>query len=145
MKIRRWLGLIVSILVLVNATMLPVMASTKASYYLDSYAIGVSAKEDGKMIVTYGVYGTKTMDKIGADSLKIEMEVSTNNWVSIATIYGEDHLDEFYSYDALYHEGMYTFWGVPGNRYRVTMIAAASLNGGGDTGEIVSTPRLCKA
>ncbi len=96
------------------------------------------------MVVTYGVYGTKTMDKIGAYSLKIEMETSADKWVSIATMYGDDYPDEMYSMDSLFHENSYTFYGAPGSRYRATLVAYAALGSGDDTGEIVSAARVCK-
>lgn len=120
------------------------LAAFKASYYLDSYAIALQASSGGKMVVTYGVYGTKTMDKIGAYSLKIEMETAADKWVSIATMYGDDYPDEMYSMDSLFHENSYTFYGAPGSRYRATLVAYAALGSGDDTGEIVSAARVCK-
>ena len=144
MRAKRHFCLLFAALLLIYIIAPSASASTKASYYLDSYAIALQASSGGKMVVTYGVYGTKTMDKIGAYSLKIEVETTADNWVSIATIYGDDHTDEMYSFRSVFHENSYTFYGAPGSRYRATREAYAALGGGSDTGEIVSAARLCK-
>lgn len=144
MKIKKWTSLILTVLLLTCIMAPSALAASKASYYLDSYAIALQASSGGKMVVTYGVYGTKTMDKIGAYSLKIEMETSADKWVSIATMYGDDYPDEMYSMDSLFHENSYTFYGAPGSRYRATLVAYAALGSGDDTGEIVSAARVCK-
>ena len=144
MKIKRFFSLLLATLLLTVIIAPSASASEKASYYLDSYAIAIQAGSGGKMTVTYGVYGTKTMDKIGAYSLKIEVETTADKWVSIATIYGDDHPEEMYSKDSLFHEKSYTFYGAPGSRYRATLVAYAALGSGSDTGEIVSAARVCK-
>ena len=144
MKIKRFFSLLLATLLLTVIIAPSASASEKASYYLDSYAIAIQAGSGGKMTVTYGVYGTKTMDKIGAYSLKIEVETIADKWVSIATIYGDDHPEEMYSTDSLFHENSYTFYGAPGSRYRATLVAYAALGSGSDTGEIVSAARVCK-
>ena len=66
MKIKRFFSLLLATLLLTVIIAPSASASEKASYYLDSYAIAIQAGSGGKMTVTYGVYGTKTMDKIGA-------------------------------------------------------------------------------
>lgn len=144
MKIKRWFSSLLAVLLLTYTITPAAFAASRASYYLDSYAIALQASSGGKMVVSYGVYGTKTMDKIGAYSLRIEMETTSDKWVSIATIYGDDYPDEMYSLDSLFHENSYTFYGAPGSRYRATLVAYAALGSGDDTGEITSAARLCK-
>lgn len=141
---KRWFTLLLGTLLLICTITPSAFATSRASYYLDSYAIALQASNGGKMVISYGVYGTKTMDKIGAYSLRIEMETTADNWVSIGTIYGDEYPDEMYSFKSLFHENSYTFYGAPGSRYRATLVAYAALGGGSDTGEIVSAARLCK-
>lgn len=96
------------------------------------------------MHVSYGVYGTREMSQIGVYELSIEEEVTPGRWIPYITVEGDDDPDTYYSYNSMWHEGSYYFDGIPGSRYRATMIAYAGNSTGSDTGNIVSAERNCK-
>lgn len=113
-----------------------------ASDYLESYLLLLTAKGNGKMLVTYSVDGTGYMTKIGAESICIEEKVG-NSWREVNTYYGSSNSD-FYSYNALGHLSSMEFSGVAGRQYRATMVAYAGNNRGNDTRSITCTPEFCK-
>lgn len=113
-----------------------------ASEYLDGYAIGINAKGGGLMSVTFIVYGTDTMDKIGAQKIVVE-EWDGKNWESPIT-YTSEKNPKFYATQAAEHTASVTFYGTPGLQYRATLTAYAELDGGSDTGTVTSPIKTCK-
>jgi hypothetical protein len=114
----------------------------RASLYLDGYGISISPDGNSKMSVTYIVYGTKTMDCLGAQKILVE-EWNGQDWEKTGTYSAEKNPD-FYAYEASEHIGTVTFYGLPGIQYRATLTAYAELNGGSDTGTVTCTPKTCK-
>lgn len=113
-----------------------------ASLYLDGYGISVIPEGGGKVCVEYLVYGTNTMDRIGAQKIVVE-EWDGSDWETTATYSVEDN-PEFYASNASEHGGDVYFYGLPGVQYRATLTAYAEKNGGSDTGTITCTPKTCK-
>lgn len=113
----------------------------QASYYLSGYSSGLKAKGNRKMTVTYSVYGTNKMDKIGVNEILVEYW-NGSDWVTDHCAYGSNHSD-FYSTQSNMHAGSYSFYGMPGLKYRATVTAYAELDGGSDTGEITSQEVVC--
>ena len=95
----------------------------RASQYFDVYMLGVSANGDGEMNVTFGVFCSGVMDKVGVYSLRIESEISPGIWVEEFTVYGSDDPDLFYDTDTIQHGGDFYFDGIPGVKYRAVMVA----------------------
>lgn len=120
----------------------PAEPEPHASLYLDAYAIGVKAKGNGLMAVTYIVYGTDIMDCLGAQKIVVE-EWDGEDWFPTAT-YPVEKNPEFYAADVSEHAGTVYFYGLHGVQYRATLTAYAELNGGSDTGIIISSPETCK-
>lgn len=113
-----------------------------ASDYLDGYAIGVNAKGGGLMSVTFIVYGTRTMDKLGAQKIVVE-EWDGKSWGSPMT-YTVEKNPNFYATQAAEHGASVTFYGMPGLQYRATLTAYAEKDGGSDTGTVTSPITTCK-
>lgn len=113
-----------------------------ASLYLDAYAIGVKAKGNCKMVVTFIVYGTDIMDCLGAQEIAVE-EWDGVEWTPTAT-YSVEKNSKFYTSNASEHAESVTFYGLPGVNYRATLTAYAELDGGSDTGTVTSNPETCK-
>lgn len=113
----------------------------QSSLYLDAYGVGVKAKGNCKMAVTYVVYGTDTMDKLGAKTILVE-EWDGTGWVKTGT-YSATKNTSFYASDVSEHAGTVYFYGVPGVDYRATLTAYAELDGGWDTGTVTSEPETC--
>lgn len=113
-----------------------------ASEYLDGYAIGVNAKGGCRMSVTFIVYGTDTMDKIGAQRIVVE-EWDGASWEEIITYTVEEN-PKFYASQAAEHTASVSFYGMPGLQYRATLTAYAEKDGGSDTGTVTSPITTCK-
>lgn len=113
-----------------------------ASEYLDSYAIGVNAKGGCVMSVTFIVYGTDTMDKIGAQKIVVE-EWDGKSWENSMT-YSAEKNPKFYATEAAEHTASVSFYGLPGLQYRATLTAYAEKDGGSDTGTVTSSITTCK-
>lgn len=116
--------------------------SIQASLYLDAYSISVTPKGGGKMSVTYIVYGTKTMDCIGAQKIVVE-EWDGSDWSNPVTYTAEKN-PEFYAYNAAEHAGSFTFYGIPGLQYHAILTAYAELDGGSDAKPLTSLAKTCK-
>ena len=114
-----------------------------ASPVLESYGIGLYPEGDGIMYISLEVWGTKTMDLIGAYSLFIEEEILPDTWVLFDMLYFDFDDELYFTEDSVYYIGSYFFTGIPGNRYRATLTAYAELDGVSDTGEVTSLERLC--
>lgn len=113
-----------------------------ASDYLDGYAIGVNAKGGGRMSVTFIVYGTDTMDKIGAQKIVVE-EWDGASWENIIE-YTTDKNPDFLTTQASEHGASVTFYGLPGLQYRATLYAYAELDGVFDMGTVTSYVETCR-
>ena len=113
-----------------------------ASLYLDGYAVGVIPQGNCEMAVSYIVYGTNTMDTLGAQKIKVE-EWDGRDWEQTMT-FSVSKNPEFYVHDASEHAGVVYFIGLPGVQYRATLTAYAERNGGSDTGTVTSDPTTCK-
>lgn len=116
--------------------------SPYASLYLDGYGLSVNPQGGCKMCVTYLVYGTNTMDRIGAQKIVIE-EWDGVDWETTLTYSVEDN-PEFYASDVSEHGGNVYFYGLPSIPYRATLTAYAEKDGGSDTGTITCTPKTCE-
>ena len=117
----------------------------RASKYFDAYMLGVSANGDGEMDVTFGVFCSGVMDKVGVYSLRIESEVSPGNWVEEFTVYGSDDPGLFYDTDTIQHGVDFSFDGIPVVKYLAVMVAYATDAAGEEySREITCTGRYCK-
>lgn len=143
-KLYRKLSLIlaVSIMFLANAAyaantddMVRVSAGEdhiRASYQLDSYAIGLTKAGSGKLKITYDVWGTHPMDCIGAQLIVLEEEVAPGVWREY-TAYTQQ-----FTYNSITHADVLYVSVFPGTRYRATLTAYARDSRGYDTGKVTS-------
>lgn len=113
-----------------------------ASSYLENYYVTLSAKGDGKMLISMGVEGVGYQDKIGVSYIDIE-EKENGKWSYYDTLYSADH-DDFFAYNALDYTGTATFYGTPGLTYRVTIHVYARKGTGSDTGSLLSYTAVCR-
>lgn len=112
-----------------------------ASLYLDGYGVGVKAKGSGRMAVTYVVFGTDIMDRLGAQTILVE-EWDGSEWVKFGT-YSVSKNPSFYATDVSEHAATIYFYGTPGLDYRATLTAYAELDGKSDTGTVTSKSETC--
>lgn len=112
-----------------------------SSDYLDSYTVWVTAKGGSKMSVSFIVYGTDTMDKIGAQKIVVE-EWDGESWENFAE-YPASENSNFFLTKAAEHTASVTFYGTPGFQYRATLYAYAELDGVFDMGTSTSASKTC--
>lgn len=114
----------------------------RASDYLSSYSIALTARENRRMLVTMDVTAVRTMNKVGCLTLVIEKKVG-GTWYEVDTIIGSEDPDLFYAYNTADYFREYSFYGQEGVQYRVKMTAYASDNSGFDTGKVTSYTVTC--
>lgn len=114
----------------------------QASLYLDGYSVTIKPKGGGLMSVTFIVYGTDTMDCIGAQKIVVE-EWDGSEWDNPITFTAEQN-SNFYKANAAEYTASTSFYGIPGLQYRATLTAYAELDGGSDTGTFTCTPKTCR-
>lgn len=121
------------------------LQETRASRYFDGYLLGLSAQGNQTMVLSYAVYGTGRMDKIGAYSIRVEEAITTDLWFESFTAYGDDDPSNFYTMNVYDHCGSITFTGVPGVKYRAVLVAYAENSSGSEySREITCTAKYCK-
>lgn len=143
--LKRLSALLLVVFFIFSATMISAadnIAPLRASYYLDGYTVVLSAKGNGRMLVSMIVDGVGIQDKIGVSKIDIDEKVD-GKWHYYDTLYAVDH-PEFYDYNTRDYLGDVSFYGTPGNSYRVTLLVYAEKDGGWDTGDITSYTVECK-
>ena len=143
--LKRFSVLLLALIFTFGATMVSAagkITPLRASQYLQRYTVVLSSKGDGRMLVTMVVDGVGVQDKIGVSKIDIDEKVN-GKWQYYDTLYAVDH-PEFYDYNTRDYLGDVSFYGTPGNSYRVTLLVYAGKDGGWDTGDITSYTVECK-
>ena len=143
--LKRFSTLLLALFFVFSATMISAASEAtpfRASHYLERYTVVLSAKGNGRMLVSMIVDGVGIQDKIGVSKIDIDEKVD-GKWHYYDTLYAVDH-PEFYDYDTRDYLGDVSFYGTPGNSYRVTLLVYAGKDGGWDTGDITSYTVECK-
>ena len=112
-----------------------------ASKYLNDYYVVLSAKGNGRMLITMGVDGVGVQDIIGVMYIDIE-EKENGVWSYYDTLDCVEH-DDFFAYNSRDYMGTAEFWGTPGLTYRVRVHVYAATGSGSDTGYIDSFTAIC--
>lgn len=134
-----------ALLLLVGSTIPCVAVEGRASKRFSGYIMALGAEGNGEMVLSYSVLGNYYMDKIGAYSIRIEEEVSTDVWVTSFTVYGDSDPNSFYSYNEVEHNADYTFYGIPDVKYRAVLVAYAEDSTGSEySREITCSGKVCK-
>lgn len=116
-------------------------ASRRASSYLSTYSVSLTAKTNHRMAIDATVYGTSVMDKIGVSIVKIEQK--TNGvWSNCDTLYAINNPD-FYQYNTLNYVNTISFYGTQGVQYRVTLTVYAGKGSGSDSATVSSYVITC--
>lgn len=108
----------------------------RASSYLSTYKVALTAKSNHRMAIDASVDGTGMMDKIGVSVVDIDQKIN-GVWSDYDTLYAIDN-PTFYQYNSVSYRDTISFYGTQGVQYRVTLTVYASKNGGAHTGTITS-------
>ena len=114
----------------------------RASDYIAGCSVSLDVHGNGKIEISYMVYGPSIMSQIGAQSFSVEKYVN-GSWQPHTTLLGSENPD-FYSYYTITHTGVTDFTGIPGVKYRVTMTAYAQDSQGSDTSSATSNEVTCR-
>lgn len=109
----------------------------RASDYLDGAYISLNAKGNRHMTLSYAVYGTKQMDKIGVTKIVIE-EFDGTEWHPYTTF------SAAYTYNDDTHATSVSFDGQPECEYRATLYTYAKNSSGSDSRAYTGTSTTCK-
>lgn len=123
---------------LMVGSLISATAATRASDYFDSYYFNFQMLGSGNMRITYGVFGTETMSKIGVSKIWIEEEVGPNDWVTVNT------RGSSYTYNDMDHMDNFEYGGSVYSVYRVGISAYAQNSKGSETKTVYSEPVTCK-
>lgn len=116
-----------------------VYALPRASDQLDSYAVGLSDLGNGKLRVSYSVFGTHDkMDCVGAKSIVIEEEIAPGVWDTYKSY------SDLYNYSDISRLGSFEVSVRRGSTYRAVLTAYARDSAGNDTGEVTSRSVIAK-
>ncbi len=113
----------------------------RASSYLSTYRVSLTAKPNHRMSIDASIDGTGIMDKIGVSIVQVDQKIN-GVWSDYETFYAIDN-PYFYQYDTVSYLDTISFYGTQGVQYRVTLTVYASKNGGADTGTITSFTTTC--
>lgn len=140
---KRMISLVLTVATLLGISGVACAVEPRASYTLDSYYVGLTAKGDGRMNAAVIVNGVGVTDKIGVQILYIEHKSSPDDsWKYYDSLYGVENPD-FYVYgERSFVKDIY-FDGVPGEIYRVTVTAYAKKGSLSDTGNVTSGSATC--
>ena len=69
------------------------MQNTRASYYFASSSVFLYMTSETTFQAWFDVTGTKIMEKIGAQEVKIQRSSDNENWITIRTFSMEDYPD----------------------------------------------------
>ena len=115
-----------------------------SSDYLNSYAAYLTAPGNGEINVGVFVTGVDTMDKIGADTIRIyESTDSGRTWNWDGTYFSFDYPEMLGSGD-YYNEVPITHPGTPGNQYYAVVTVYAGDHTGHDTGKYTTNPIIAR-
>lgn len=106
------------------------------SDYLDSYGARIAHVGGTTMDLTFWVFGTRTMDKVGVVDLVI-WEDDGDGWREFASYYNQYTYNDSEHFDSIIFQGQY------GCRYKAVMTAYAGKGGGYDTRTTESIPTWC--
>lgn len=113
-----------------------------ASDYLDYYSITLKSNKVGSMQVSVLIDATDVADIVGIQSAYIEYQ-QNGRWKFYDSLDQSDY-PEFFQYDTGTFLHTFTFDGVSGDTYRVTITPYAKIGSGSDTKSLTSTSVRCK-
>lgn len=110
----------------------------RSSEQLDSYSIGLTNKGNGKLTMTYTVFGTHEMACIGAQKIVVEEELAPDEWGTYKTY------SSLYNYNDISRAGSIEVSVIAGTKYRAVLTAYGRDSSGSDTGTVTSYEIVAK-
>ena len=131
-------------LILVLVIVLSVVPAANASYdiqaseYLSSYSAYVYPEGKGKISIWFDVQGVRTMDELGALSIRVQEKSSgSSSWTTVKT-YSHFNYPDMLGYNDYFYSSSVNYSGKSGYSYRADITIWAGKNGGGDSRTIIT-------
>jgi hypothetical protein len=132
-KSLRKISLILIIALSLSSASVITVVTVPASDYIFTYNAGISKTGSSGVKVAFEIYGTRTMDDIGATSIYL-YESTTSGWNLVQTfIYTQSAYSYIMNSNAGSHSASVTYAGTSGKQYYATVYLWAGRNGGGDS------------
>lgn len=110
----------------------------QASEYLASYSAYIYPEGGGDMSIWFDVQGTKTMDEIGALSIRMQEKPSgSSTWTTVKT-YSYTNYPDMLGYDDNFYSSSVDYSGKSGYSYRAEVTVWAGKDGNGDSRVILT-------
>lgn len=129
---KRFIRIICLLVVVASLTAIPAYAqeqSARASDYLSSYLASCTKISSTSVGVSYLVIGTRTMDEIGANVVKIQYSSDKVNWTTAKTFYKSSY-PEMTDTNTSSHSAVLTAT-VPSGKYYRAYVEFYSAKGNG--------------
>ncbi len=108
----------------------------QASEYIRSATAGITPQGNGKLLVQNQLGATRTVDKLGIKTLKIQT-LRNGSWQTIDTPVSGN-----YSYNTGTYIYNFYYYGTPGTQYRSYVEFYVENNGGSETKIVTSSPKV---
>lgn len=138
-RIRNTLCLVLTLSLLLCASVTAEAAEARASLYLNSYLAYVYVDGKGNVSVWYEVEATKTMDEVGVLTIRLQEQApGSSTWTTVKTYFHTDYPD-LLSYNDDLHYGHVDYDGNTEYSYQAYVTIWAGKNGDGDSRIILAT------
>lgn len=121
---KRFVRLVCLLLVFASMAAIPAYAqeaTSRASDYISSYRAYCTKNSTGTISVSYQVIGTRTMDKIGATTIKVQYSSDQVNW-STAKTFNSYNYSSMMDTNSAFHGGVVTCTVPTGMYYRAYVV-----------------------
>lgn len=130
-KTVRILLLMVLIISIMSTSVAMAYALTpRSNAYVSSFDNEITAIGDGKVKIEFETWGTGTMDKIGASTIKV---YDQNGWVYSFFMSNPAYTSQMIGTKSTHYYGSVTYQGVEGNTYYATVTHYAAKGTGSGT------------
>lgn len=102
------------------------------SSYLSAYRCYPCTMGGGRVDFYFDVYGTRTMDEIGALSIQVFESVNNEDWYWVKT-YSSSTYTTMLGSDTIYYHSSVSYYGISGRYYKAYVCIWAGKDGSGDS------------
>lgn len=136
---------LIAVLLVLICTISPVayastnkVVSSRASAVFQEYGIGISAKANGKIVVTAEVNAVDIADKLGFPTVQIRELQDSGTWRIV------QNKKARYVYDDIIHMVTVTFYGTVGKTYKGYASYYGKIGAKTDTASLESNPKVAR-
>jgi len=133
--------IMLSILLIMLILSVSTIASAEASNYFISYCSSIKAEGNGKILISFEVFGTGKMTSIGVTEIEVQKKVGTS-WVYDRTLTSSSYPSFLTSNSSSYFSQV-RITGVTGTQYRAILTFYAANSSGSESKNQTSNYDTC--